>query len=359
MSNTTVYKDLIAFHPGSYVIEIIEDLNITQKEFAHRLGTTPKTISKIVNGEAPISDDIAFKLSKLTGVSTKTWMNLQNAYNLKVLEIKESKEMDESKICRQIDFNYFKKHKLVEPGIYNEKQKIEKLRTVLKVADLTLLDTFNYSVSYRNTKEFEKKSILNSNIMLELATSFARKGTENKFDKDKLKAAIPTIRKMTTTDPEVFYNELKSLLLDCGIVLVGLPALKNANLQGAIKKFKNESVLLLITDRNKNSDIFWFSLFHELGHALKEEFYTDSDDNDKYKEREKAADEFAMDTLIPKSSYLEFLNKNDFSKSSVQSFSKEIEIHPSIVIGRLQNDKLLNYNQLSDLKVRYDFCLSI
>lgn len=34
-----------SFHLGYYVSEIIEDLGITQDEFAVRLGTTPETIS--------------------------------------------------------------------------------------------------------------------------------------------------------------------------------------------------------------------------------------------------------------------------------------------------------------------------
>ena len=41
------YKDLIAFHPGQYVEELIEDYNVTQKEFAERLGVSAKTVSKL------------------------------------------------------------------------------------------------------------------------------------------------------------------------------------------------------------------------------------------------------------------------------------------------------------------------
>ena len=33
------YKDLIAFHPGQYVEDLIEDYNVTQKEFAERFGS--------------------------------------------------------------------------------------------------------------------------------------------------------------------------------------------------------------------------------------------------------------------------------------------------------------------------------
>ena len=88
MSKEVVYQELIAFHPGSYVEDIIDEMNITQAEFADRLGISAKTISKIVNGEENISKDIADKLSKVTGISIKTWLNLQTNYDLKVLEIK-------------------------------------------------------------------------------------------------------------------------------------------------------------------------------------------------------------------------------------------------------------------------------
>ena len=86
VSNEINYKNLIAFHPGSYVEDIIDDLNITQKEFARRLGTTEKSLSKLVNGEDNLSKEMAYKLSKLTGISINTWMNLQNEYEKKILE---------------------------------------------------------------------------------------------------------------------------------------------------------------------------------------------------------------------------------------------------------------------------------
>ena len=37
MSKEVVYQELIAFHPGSYVEDIIGEMNITQAEFADLL----------------------------------------------------------------------------------------------------------------------------------------------------------------------------------------------------------------------------------------------------------------------------------------------------------------------------------
>ena len=80
------YNDVIAFHPGQYIGELIEDYQMTQQEFAEKLGLSPKTISKLVNGEESISNDIAQKLEKFTNISMKTWLNLQASYDRKVVE---------------------------------------------------------------------------------------------------------------------------------------------------------------------------------------------------------------------------------------------------------------------------------
>ena len=90
MSSTIVeYKDLIAFHPGQYVGELIEDYNVTQKEFAERLGVSEMKLSKLVNGEESISNDIARKLAKITNISMITWLNIQSIYDVKIAEIIE------------------------------------------------------------------------------------------------------------------------------------------------------------------------------------------------------------------------------------------------------------------------------
>ena len=73
MANSIEYKELMAFHPRYYIQETIEDLEITQEEFAIRLGTSAKTISKLVNGEINLSNDIAHKLSNMLGTSVDLW----------------------------------------------------------------------------------------------------------------------------------------------------------------------------------------------------------------------------------------------------------------------------------------------
>ena len=86
--NEIHYDNISAFHPGIYIADLIEDLNMTQEEFAHHLGVTQKKFTRLVNGEDRISHDVANKLSCLTGVSAEGWMSLQNKYDQNLIEIK-------------------------------------------------------------------------------------------------------------------------------------------------------------------------------------------------------------------------------------------------------------------------------
>ena len=69
MSNYMEFDDKIAFHPGYYIKEIVDDSGLTQQDFAKRLGMTPKNLSLLIRGEQSLSVDIAMKLSGMIGTS--------------------------------------------------------------------------------------------------------------------------------------------------------------------------------------------------------------------------------------------------------------------------------------------------
>ena len=97
MSNYIEYDDRIAFHPGYYIKEIIDESGLTQRDFAYRLDTTPKNLSLLIRGEQSLSIDIAMKLSRMMGTSVSYWLNLQNAYDALIAEFKSREELEQEK----------------------------------------------------------------------------------------------------------------------------------------------------------------------------------------------------------------------------------------------------------------------
>ena len=74
------YKELLAFHPGYYVKDYIDDQQISQDELAKRLQVSSKYVSDLVNGRISLTDDMVLKLSIVFGTSTKLWLNLNQKY---------------------------------------------------------------------------------------------------------------------------------------------------------------------------------------------------------------------------------------------------------------------------------------
>lgn len=70
-------------HPGEILREdVIEELGLTVTESARRLGMSRVALSRVLNGSAAISSDLAIRL-ELAGVSTaRAWLALQTNYNL-------------------------------------------------------------------------------------------------------------------------------------------------------------------------------------------------------------------------------------------------------------------------------------
>ena len=80
MSNVLEYKDKLIFHPGYYIKEIIDDMGLTQEDFAKQLNITPENLNALLQGEQTLSLEIAEKLAKMLGTSVDYWDNLQKAY---------------------------------------------------------------------------------------------------------------------------------------------------------------------------------------------------------------------------------------------------------------------------------------
>src|SRR5712664_4096016 len=76
-------------HPGDYVAEYLDFNGWSQRDLARRTGLTPKTISEICNGKAPISATTALALEKVFGRPAHFWLNLQRHYEEAQARVRE------------------------------------------------------------------------------------------------------------------------------------------------------------------------------------------------------------------------------------------------------------------------------
>jgi len=69
-------------HPGRQIRSALEACNLTITEAADHLGVTRNTLSRVINGLAGISPDMAIRLNKAFGSGAEIWMRMQVSYDL-------------------------------------------------------------------------------------------------------------------------------------------------------------------------------------------------------------------------------------------------------------------------------------
>jgi len=73
-------------HPGEFLREILEELDLSQAQFARAIGVSPMRISHVVKGTRPVTAELALLFGRALGQSPQYWLNLQAAYDLKTAE---------------------------------------------------------------------------------------------------------------------------------------------------------------------------------------------------------------------------------------------------------------------------------
>lgn len=353
MSNYIEYNDTIAFHPGYYIKEIVEESGLTQEDFAKRLDTTPKNLSLLIRGEQNLSIDIAMKLSRMMGTSVNYWLNLQNAYDALIAEFRSEEELaEERKVFKYFDYKFFRDNFGLPDLPRKQDEQIKEVRRFLNVATLTVLCRRDMAVSFRSQAEgLTEANTIKANAMVQIATNKALKTDAPKFNKRKFEEATQYALTLTRNHEE-FYLLIRKAFLEAGVIFVILPNIVGSKTNGATKKV-GDNIMLMVNDRRLYADSFWFTLFHEIGHIINGDYGISFEKESG--EQEDAADKFAEDSLIPDEQYQKFIECGRFDLQSIRCFANTIDRDPGIVLGRLQNDKKVNFNDWTMKPLRHKY----
>jgi addiction module HigA family antidote len=81
-------------HPGELLRgDVIESLNMQVLEAAAHLGMSRPALSRVLNGKAGISPDLAVRLERAGVRTARYWMDLQTAYDLALASTRPQPEI--------------------------------------------------------------------------------------------------------------------------------------------------------------------------------------------------------------------------------------------------------------------------
>lgn len=336
-SNTNyAYEPDYAVSPGGTLQDTMDALGMSQRELALRTGLTVQSLVRILKGEQPISYETANRLELATGVSARMWNNLEANYREQVTKLAERERMKSNlEWLKTIPVS-----ELQARGYVGEhKDKVLVLRDTLAFYGVSSVAAWCRiweapEVAARRSKCFE--------ICPGAASAWIRQGelqaqeiTCRPIDKAGLKNVLNTVRVLTREEPSVFQPELRRMCAEVGVAVAFVKEMKKVPWSGATRWLTPTKAMILLSLRGKGEDKLWFSFFHEAGHVLmhsKKGLYINSGEGED--EREKEADEFAAECLIP-ARYNPRIQAIR-SKAKILTLADELGIAPGIVAGRYQ-----------------------
>lgn len=88
-----IKSGLPPIHPGEFLAETLEELGVSQAQFARAIGVSPMRISHVINGTRPVAAELALLFGRALDQSPQYWLNLQAAYDLKAAETTIRKQL--------------------------------------------------------------------------------------------------------------------------------------------------------------------------------------------------------------------------------------------------------------------------
>lgn len=352
-----VYSDL-AIPPGETLAEELEERGMTQRELAARLGRPPQVVNEIINGKKAITPDTAIGLAKVLGIEAQFWVNLEADYQMTLALLRDK----EALVAQEQWLSEYPVREMIKRGwIEAGRDKASRLKALMAFFGVASIQpkVYQEAIGFRITDAAQPK------VSPGALAAWLRQGEIEAesidtadYDEQRFRDALTEIRGMTELPPEKFHPAMTKLCAEAGVAFCVVQELPKSGANGVARWLSDRKALIQMSIRNKWADIFWFSFFHEADHILnypnQRRILIDglAPDQD-MAEIEAEADRFAGDFLIALGDWKNFCDEGRFTPPAIAEFARSIGLAPFVVVGRLQKERLVPYNQLTGLKQRY------
>ena len=287
-----------------YLTDYLEINNITNKDFANRIGISEKHLIDILSGNADISTNLIERISIVTSIPSDYIFRIESNYKFEKDINDYFKENNINKIdfLNKFKYKYLIKEKYID--ITDNGDKFEVIKDILKFLRVPKPEKI-YEIdmnAYYKSKNDKPELLL---LWLEKCYRQTLKQEINDYSKDNINNLVNYINECAK---DCIFNE-KDLIKkfnENGIYLVIQEDIPGSKIRGAFRVHRGKPAIYLTYKHKRIADIY-FSLLHELAHC-KTDFnkaqaqslisYEDKVDDIEYK-----ADKQAYNWMIDKNYY--------------------------------------------------------
>lgn len=312
----------------------IIELNITKSQAYDALEMDKKSVEPILDNEAKQVDTIKLlKIGEFLNLDVEKTIQLYLNQNT----AEKTKELNRTRKAKFI-FENFDLAGLKKLGFISDIKNLAEIEERI-VSFFGLKNIFEYKDENLARVAFSKSKISASDKLRAfwIRTAYAQFETidnPNEFDRDRLKQLISRIKPYSRNEKDGFFTVCKALY-HAGVTVIFQRHIPQTQVRGATFVVKNKPCII-ITDLFKRYGTIWFSLLHELFHALyhlddiKTRSFHLTGEADLWLDNEEEADDFARRYFLPDERY-KFIVPSISNHFVVQKYAKEWDIHHCLI----------------------------
>ena len=325
---------------GKYLKDYLEYNNISQTEFATRIGITQKHMNEIINGKTRITLEMAGNIERLTGIKSEFIINVENSRILKENILRQYGNIDNLKkeITIKYHINEIKKRNWIK---FKDETDILQvcidLLDFLKIKDFDIIPKLEKQILFKKTgNDFNKIA-----LWIAHCDETIKQQNVNEYNSYNLMLLIKDLQELAYNN-SIDIDKVRELLNKYGIYFACEKALTGTKIRGCFR-VKGKQPAIYVTDNYAGKDSFFFELFHELGHCKSD--YNEGKNKiiiDGNEKKEEKADKFALEVMIPENVWNEIIN-GKIEKNKLEKISQTEKIPMSFIVGRLAKKDLITY----------------
>ncbi len=247
-----------------YLKEYLDYKKITNKDFANRIGITPKHLIDILSGKIELSFSLIDSISIVTDIPSDYIyrMELNYRFESRIEDYLNKNKITLSQYINKFNYQYLIKNNWVDFIDKNNKMDIAKdILKFLRVKDPEKVYQIDENIYYKSKNDKPELLLL----WLEKCYRESLNQKVEKYNKDNIEKLVDFIRNLASKnifDEEKLIKEFNKN----GIALVIKEDIPGSKIRGAFKVHKDIPSIYITYKHNRIADIY-FALLHELAHC--------------------------------------------------------------------------------------------
>lgn len=356
MTSVQAFEPRWASAPGETVLAVLKSKHKTVEDLADILRLPDATARGIVTGATRITPNIAAGLATALGASPEFWLRRDQTYRDRLHWLSVDEVSADLPLRQMVDFGW------IEPT-ESWKETAQACLSFFDVRDMSewkaLYAERLDGAHYRTSESFPADATALAAWIRQGERVAAQRSTQP-WNGSGFATQVRELRSLTReADPQRFLPVLEEACSAQGVNVVVLRTPSKVPVSGVAQRNRDGRPMILLSARHLTDDHFWFTFFHEAAHVLlhdlSDAFVDTLDDQSLDADaREKEANNWAQDVLIPGG--LELWRDQGGRAPQLREvvrFSAALNVAPGIVVGQLQHEGVLQFNQLNRLRRRY------